>query len=141
MGGDAQDAYGNAGEGADVIDWLDQLHEHARLGMGVLASGVIGVTQNDLLAAISKAIGVLIVTALIGVTAWATTNIIDLKTDVAALKVQNLEQDRRLAEGGDKWSRRDHDSYAAQIESRLNGVDQRLNAQRADLQDVLRKGR
>lgn len=137
-----------------ITDWVQDLARHSGVGMHEFAVATVGLVNNEVVSTIAKLVAPLLVMALSGTTAWLAGSVIDLRAQMAAqtalseerqhkllaIERKLLESDQRLLMGmDDRWRRRDHDAYAQQLDARLASIEQRLNAQRADILEMQRR--
>ena len=135
-----------------MIDWLDGFSRHLHGAWSAVASGMA--IDSSVVASLAKISAPVIIFSLCGATAWIGGSVIEMKSalavinaretthveDIASLKHRFREHDALITNStDDRWRRRDHDAWAAQLETRLQLYEQRMNAQRADIADIQRR--
>jgi hypothetical protein len=92
-------------------------------------------------------IGFIVRAALIGMIGWGSLALIDARSELAVLKVQHIDFERRLAVHDqrittgtdDRWRRRDHDAYAEGVTKRVDDLSDRVDAQGKNINELMRR--
>ena len=92
---------------------------------------------------------VIVRTILIAIVCWGAVALIDARSELAIVRTRQVDVLRRLdandarIEAGtdDRWRRRDHDAYAAQVSARMDGMDNRMDGQSRVISTLVAKSK
>ncbi len=84
---------------------------------------------------------------LLGIVGWGAISLVDARSELAVLKNQHddferrlLIHDQRILTGtDDRWRKRDHDAYAELIDKRIDDLSARVDAQGRNINELLRR--
>ena len=88
-------------------------------------------------------------TLIIGLVGWGALSLMEVRSELLVVRTRQEDVLRRLAESDarisagtdDRWRRRDHDAFAAQVSARMDGMDNRMDGQSRVISTLVAKSK